>query len=117
MPYFTLADVARLTETPQYNGPAIIDGVLNDGGLTVFLRSPNSEHTLLQNFCVRFDARELPKIGGFPCHTTRFCDVFAGETSEGLALEIESHRCCEADSQGNAFALKVRVKIRYLGFI
>ena len=95
----------------------IIDGVLNDDGLTVFLRSPNSERTILENFCVRFDARELLKIRGVPDHTARFCDIYVAETSEGRALVIESHRCCEADPQGNAFALKVRVKIRYLGFI
>ena len=95
------------TETPQLNNSVIIDGVFNDDGLTVFLRSPDSGCMHLKIFCVRFEARELTKIAGFPDRTDRFCDISTGVTSEGLTLVIESHRCYEADPQGNALTLKV----------
>ena len=95
------------TEVSQPNDSVIIDGVLRDDGLTVFLRSPDSRRTLRETSCVRFDAQELPKIGDVPDHSNRFCDISAGETSEGLTLVIESHRCYAADSQGNASTLKV----------
>lgn len=85
----------------------IIDGVLNDDGLTVFLCSRDSGRTVQEKFCVRFDARDLPNIAGVPDHTNRFCDISMGETSEGLRLVIESHRCYTADSQDNASVLKV----------
>jgi len=133
MPHFTLADVNRLpanvsrvrvdqfistvprsipprrpnTENFQVDGNVIVDGVLKDDGLSVSLRSSNPRRTLREQFCVRFNAQELPKIGDAPHHTNRFCDVLAGETSEGLALVIESHRCYTADLQGNAPASKV----------
>ncbi|KAF9644609.1 kinase-like protein [Thelephora ganbajun] len=117
MPHFTLADINHLhlasaasTRANQVvskaNGTVIIDGVLDDDRLTVSLRSPDSRRTLLERLCVRFNARELPKISGLPDHTNRFCDVSAGETSEGLGLVIESHRCYSADSQGNASVIK-----------
>jgi hypothetical protein len=142
MPRFTLADVDHLpanvsraradqfiskvpqsipirrpnAEILQTDGNAIIDGVLNDEGLTVSLRSSNPRRTLQEQFCVRLNTQELPKISGVPDHTNRFCDVSAGETSEGLALVIESHRCYTADLQGNASASKVRMNISYLAF-
>ena len=105
----TQLNVIHNTETLQANGTAIIDGVLDDDGLTVFLRLPGSRRTLLERFCVRFGQRELQriKIGHIPDRSDRFCDVSTGETSEGLVLNIESHRAYEADSQGNAYALKV----------
>jgi len=133
MPHFALADVNHLpanvsraradqfismvpqsiplrcpnTEILQADGNVIIDGVLNDDGLAVSLRSSNTGRTFREQFCVRINAQELPKICGVPHQTNRFCDVSAGETSEGLALVIESHRCYTADSQGNASASKV----------
>ena len=103
--------VAHHTEVSQPNDSVIIDGVLNDDRLTVFLRSLNSRRTLREKSCVRFDARELPRIGDVPDHSSRFCDISAGETSEGLTLVIESHRCYAADSQDNAPALKVWVNL------
>lgn len=84
-----------------------IDGALEDSGLTVSLRSPDSNRTLQEQFCVRFSPRDLPEIGDVPDHTSRFCDVSTGETSEGLTVVIESHRCYTADSQGNASVHKV----------
>ena len=84
-----------------------VGGVLNDDGLVVSLHSPDHGCTFREQFCVRFGPQELPKIGGVPEHTNRFCDVSPGETSEGLPVVIESHRCYAADSHGNAAALKV----------
>ena len=95
----------------------IIDGVLKDNELTLFLRSPGSGRTLREKSCVRFDARELPKIDDFPDNSNGFCDLSAGETSEGLTLVIESHRCYAADSQGNASVLKVWVNIHDSAFL
>ena len=85
----------------------IIDGDLNTDGLTMFLRSPDFGRTIREKFCIRFNAQELSKIGDVPDQSNRFCDVSAGETSQGLTLVIESHRCYASDSQGNASALKV----------
>jgi len=88
-----------------------IGGDLNTDGLTTFLRSSDLGRTIQEKFCVRFNAQELSKIGDFPDQSNRFCDLSAGETSEGRALVIESHRCYAADSQGNASALKVRAGV------
>lgn len=99
--------VVHDTEIIQSNGTATLDGVLNNDGLVVALRSPDHRCTFREQFCVRFSPQELPKIGGVPDHTNRFCDVSPGETSEGLPVVIESHRCYAADSQGNASTLKV----------
>lgn len=93
----------------------IIDGDLTTDGLTTFLRSPDIGRTIQKKFCVRFNAQELSKIGDVPHQSNRFCDVSAGETSEGLALVLESHRCYTADSQGNASALKVRAVVFMIG--
>jgi hypothetical protein len=95
------------TKMSQADSTATIDGTLNDDGLTVLLRSPDSGLTLREQVCVRFSPRELPTIGDVPNHTNRFCDISAGVSSEGRMLVIESHRCYMADSQGNASALKV----------
>ena len=108
--------VIHYTKILQANGAVTIGGVLSDDGLIVFLRSSNSGRMLLEQFCVRFSPRELPKISGIPAHAGRFCDVSAGETSEGLTAVIESHRCHSADSQGNASAIKVRTNVHYLVF-
>jgi hypothetical protein len=94
-------------KTLEITDTVTIDGVLNDDGLTVILCSPNSGHTLRKQLCVRFDAQELPDICDIPSHAGRFCDVSAGETSEGRTVWIESHRCYTADSQGNASTIKV----------
>jgi len=85
----------------------IIDGVLNDDGLTVFLRSPDSGHVLREKSCARFNARELSMIGGAPNYSNTFCDVFAGETNEGLTLVIESYRCYTTYSQDNVSVLNL----------
>ncbi|KAF9784464.1 kinase-like domain-containing protein [Thelephora terrestris] len=114
---FTLADLTRLpssnvagTRTHQVarktNGSGLIDGVLNKGGLTVSLRSPTSRETLLERTCTRVDEPELRIIGDIQGHAYGFCEVFAGETREGLKVVIESHRRYSADPQGNASALK-----------
>ena len=95
------------TKMLQADSTATIDGTLNDDGLTVLLRSPDSGRTLREQVCVRFSLQELPTIDGVPNHTNRFCDISAGVNSEGRMLVIESHRCYTADSQGNASALKV----------
>ena len=134
MTHFTLTDVSRLhftnasgartdqafnkvpqsitlfyrdTEILQCGGAMTIDGVLNDDGLIVSLRPLGSKRALREKFCDRFSPQELPKICGVPESAGRFCDVTIGETSEGLALMIESHRCYAADTQGNASTLKV----------
>jgi hypothetical protein len=78
---------------------------------------PDSGCTPLKRFCVKFNDRELPGISGVPDRTGGFCDVLAGETTKGLRLVIESHRCCTVDSRGKAPALKVYVNIRAWGFI
>ena len=80
------------------------------------LRSLNSRSTLLKRFCVRFNDAEFRTIGDIPGHNHEFCSVLAGETSEGLKLMIESHRCYASDLQGNASALKVCMKARNLLF-
>lgn len=98
----------------QANGTVTVDGVLDDDRLVVSLRSPDYRCTFREQFCVRFSPLELPKIGGVPDHTNRFCDVSSGETSEGLPVVVESHRCYAADS--NASTLKARTNIRYLAF-
>ena len=98
----------------QTNDSVTVEGILNDDGLTVSLRSLNSRSTPLKRFCVRFNDTELRTIGDIPGHNHEFCDVLAGETSEGLKLVIESHRCYASDLQGNASALKVCMKVRNL---
>jgi len=102
---------AHDTEIVQADDTVIIDGVLNNDRLVVALRSPDHRCTFREQSCVRFSPQELPRIGGVPDHTNRFCDVSPGETSEGLPVVIESHRCYTADSQGNASTLKVRSNI------
>jgi len=107
--------VAHHTEVSQPKFSVIIDGNLNTDGLTTFLRSLDIGRTIQKKLCVRFNAQELSKIGDVPHQSNRFCDVSAGETSEGLTLVIESHRCYAADPQGNAPALKVRAGVFMIG--
>jgi len=101
------------TEIIQANDAVTVDGILNNDGLVVALRSPDHRCTFREQSCVRFSPQELPKISGAPDHTNRFCDVSPGETSEGLAVVIESHRCYAADSQGNTPTLKARSNIHF----
>ena len=108
--------IAHNIKTLQTNGPAVIDGVLNDDGLTVSLGSLDSRSATLKRSCVRFIGADLQTIADIPGHAHGFCDVLAGETGEGLRLVIESHRCYTSDLQGNASALKVRTGALYLGF-
>ncbi|KAF9784461.1 hypothetical protein BJ322DRAFT_1021211 [Thelephora terrestris] len=124
MQHLTLADVSRLhnpARTPRTdqvanktNGPVAIVGLLNDEQLTVSLRSLDSGSTLLERQCTRFNDQEFRIIGGTPGYAHGFCDVVAGETNEGLKLVIESHRCYEADPQGNASVRKVQMNIHHL---
>ena len=93
----------NIVKVSQSNDSPIIDGVLKDYGLTLSLP--------------RFDARELTKIDDVPSKFSGFCDISAGETSEGLTVVIESHRCYAADSQGNASVLKVRVNLHDSAFL
>lgn len=85
----------------------VIDGALNNDGFTALLRSQDSGDTVRETFCVKFDARDLPKIAGNPGQANRFCNIHVGETSEGLPCVIESHRCYPSDPQGNNIARKV----------
>jgi len=104
------------TKIMQANGNATVRGIFNEDGLVVSLCSPDYRCTFREQICVRFSPQELPKIGDVPDHTNRFCDVSPGETSEGLQVVIESHRCYAADSEGNASTLKARSNIHYLTF-
>ena len=94
------------------NDSVAIEGVLSSDGLTLLLCSHNSGCTLLKRFCVRFNDTEL-RIIIYPLGDGhKFYDVLVGETSEGLKLVIESHRCYTSDMQANASALKVRMNSR-----
>lgn len=105
-PLFTLLTNAARTQTGQVvKGPFVIDGVLNSDGLTVSLKSLDPGEFLSKQTFPRFDDQELRITDGIP-HGSRFCDLLAGETNEGLGLVIESHRFYEADPQGNARSRK-----------
>lgn len=91
----------------QVDGPVIIYGALDDEELTVSMRSLDSGSTLLERKCPRLNDREFRIVGDTPAHAHGFCDVFPGETNDGLKLVIESHRRYEVDPQGNAPVLKV----------
>ena len=80
------------------------------------MRFLDSGNTLLERKCARLDDREFRTVGNIPGHAHGFCDVFPGETKEGLKFVIESHRRYQVDPQGNAPALKVWADIHHLSF-